>query len=121
VGAIAANIPEAAKVERNLRTAETAVNIAAILRNRVAEPFRTAAVQLGRAALESTAVIAISPHASWDGMFVALRGLIVIRQVAVLDGLRPGTMETIVLMRKVAMAAIGTASNCRRNALPITH
>jgi putative membrane protein len=80
------------------------------LRNRVAEPLKAAALQIGRrAALNGGSLIAISPHASWDGLIAGARGLVVIRQVAALYGLRLGAAVTVMLMRKVAWTAAGTA------------
>ena len=107
---IAPALPQAGVVQQGLRGAATTAEVVAILRSRVTEPLRVAALGLGRrAALDGAGLIAISPHASWDGVIAGLRGLLVIRQVAGLYGLRPGTMVSLVLVRKVAATAVGTA------------
>jgi putative membrane protein len=107
---VSARIPDSAVIEQGIRGATTAQEIVYLLRNRVADPLRTAAMQVGRrAALETASLIAISPHASWDGLIVAMRSLVVIRRIAELYGFRPGAMATIALIRKVAWTAAGTA------------
>ena len=107
---IAPALPHAGTVDQSLLAAASQAEVAAILRSRVTEPLRMAAEQLGRrAALEGAGLIAISPHASWDGVIAGLRGLLVIRQVASLYGLRPGPAVSLVLVRKVAATAVGTA------------
>ena len=106
---VTAHVPEADTVDRSLAAAGTAAEIVSILRNRVAEPLQAAALQLGRrAALEGAGLIAVSPHASWDGLIAGVRALLLIRQVASLYGLRPSTTVSLVLLRKVGATAIGT-------------
>lgn len=110
LGQVERRLPEAAAVEQAIRVAETSDEVVYLLRNRVAAPLRDVALQLGRrAAVDVATLIAISPHASWDGVIAGTRGLAVIRQVARLYGLRPGTTVTIVLVRKVAWTAAATA------------
>jgi putative membrane protein len=107
---VGGRIAEPDAVERALLAAGTQAEMVHILRDRVAEPLKVAALQIGRrAALDGGSLIAISPHASWDGLIAGARGLVVIRQVAGLYGLRPGAAVTVMLMRKVAWTAAGTA------------
>jgi putative membrane protein len=82
-----------------------------LLRSRLSEPLRLATRAIGiRAASEVSALVAVSPHASWDGAIVALRGLKVIREVAQLYGLRPGPAVIAALLRRVARSAVETAT-----------
>lgn len=98
-------------VVRAIRTAPTLIELQAILRNRAADPLREAAKGLGRrAALQGASLVAISPHASWDGLIAGVRAVLVIRAVARLFGLRPGPTVTIALVRKVVWTAAGTAA-----------
>jgi putative membrane protein len=93
-----------------LHDAASVPEVVAILRNRVSLPLQAAVRRIGQdAAVEGAALIAISPHASWDGLIAAWKGLTVIRKVARLYGLRPGPLVTLALVRKVAWTAAGTA------------
>ncbi len=101
---------ERSAIEAAIRAASSRPELRLILEARVDAPLRTRAGQIGTsAALQGASLIAISPHASWDAVIAGLRGLAVIRQVASLYGLRPGPVVTVVLMRKVAWTAAGTA------------
>ena len=63
----------------------------AILANRVARPLADRARRIGRnAGLQAASMVALTPHASWDGWVIGLRGLGAIREIAELFGLRPG-------------------------------
>lgn len=104
-------VPEAAMLAPAIRDAQDVAEMRGILRGRLTEPLRGATRATGlRAATEVSALVAISPHASWDGPIVALRGLKVIRQVATLHGLRPGPAVTVALLRRVARAAVESAT-----------
>jgi putative membrane protein len=106
---VAANIPDSAAIEQTVRDAATPGRINAVLRERVVAPLQGSAQGIGsRAALEAGTLIALSPHASWDGVIAASRALMVIHQVARLYGLRPGPAVTVILIRKVAWTAAGT-------------
>ena len=101
--------PERAAVERMLQKATTVAEVRGILRSQVADRLREAAGVLGRrAAVEGATLVAICPHPAWDGVFAGGRGLLVIRHVAALYGLRPGLAVTLALMRRVAWTAAGT-------------
>lgn len=81
-----------------------------LLRERVSAPLAAAAGGIGqRAAIEGAALVAVLPHPALDGLFAGLRGLRVIREVAALYGLRPGTLAGLALARRVAVTAAGTA------------
>ena len=64
---------------------------------------RLAAARRGRAGL-----VAVCPHPALDGLIAGARGLLVIRRVAALYGLRPGLTVTLALLRRVAWTATGT-------------
>jgi putative membrane protein len=105
-----ATLPDATRAISDIRSVPTAIEIQAVLRNRAADPLQQAAEAIGRrAGLQAASLIAVSPHASWDGVIAGLRGLMVIRDVARLFGLRPGLTVTIVLVRKVAWTAAGVS------------
>jgi putative membrane protein len=105
---VAATLPDAEGAVRAIRSAPTVIEIHAVLHNRAADPLRQAARAIGRrAGLQAASLIALSPHASWDGVIAGLRGLLIIREVARLFGLRPGLAVTILLVRKVAWTAAG--------------
>ena len=105
---VAPGLPDAEGAVQALQAAPTMIEIHAVLRDRVAEPLHQAAKTIGRrAGLQVASLIAISPHASWDGIIAGLRGLLIIREVARLFGLRPGLAVTLLLVRKVAWTAAG--------------
>jgi putative membrane protein len=80
--------------------------ILALLRAGPVASLRLQAEALGRnAALQSVAGVAAMPSPGLAALFVAWRGLRLIRQVAVLYGLRPGVFATFDLFRRTAMAA----------------
>ena len=101
-------LPDADGARRAIQLAPTAIEIQAALRNRIADPLHQAAKAIGRqAGIQAACLIAISPPTSWDGLIAGLRGLVVIREVARLFGLRPGWAVTLMLLRKVAWTAAG--------------
>jgi putative membrane protein len=105
---VATTLPDTEGAVRAIRSAPTVIEIHAVLRNRAADPLHQAAKAIGRrAGLQAASLIAVSPHASWDGIIAGLRGLLIIREVARLFGLRPGLAVTILLVRKVAWTAAG--------------
>jgi putative membrane protein len=105
---VATTLPDADDAIRAIRSAQTVIEIHATLRNRAADPLHRAAKAIGRrAGLQAASLIAVSPHASWDGVIAGLRGLLIIREVARLFGLRPGLAVTLLLVRKVAWTAAG--------------
>jgi putative membrane protein len=80
--------------------------VLALLRSGPALALRARADTLGRtAAVQAVAGIAAMPSPGLAALFVAWRGLRLIRQVAALHGLRPGVFGTLALVRRTAMAA----------------
>jgi putative membrane protein len=80
--------------------------ILALLRSGPAASLRSQADALGRAAaVQSVAGIAAMPSPGLAAVFVAWRGLRLIRQIAALHGLRPGIFATIGLLRRTALSA----------------
>ena len=80
--------------------------ILALLRAGPAATLRTQADALGRtAALQSLAGVAAMPSPGLAALFVAWRGLRLIRQIAELHGLRPGVLATLGLVRRTALSA----------------
>jgi putative membrane protein len=109
LGQVGEAVPNAPTVVRLVRDAGTAVELRGILRSRVADPLRERAEGLGRrAAVEGATLVAICPHPAWDGLVAGARGLLLIRRVAALYGLRPGFVVTLALLRRVAWTAAGT-------------
>lgn len=103
-------VPDGGTVERMLQAAATVAEVRAVLRSQVQDRLQEAAARLGlRAAAEGAAMVAICPHASWDGVLAGFRALRMVRQVAALYGLRPGALMTVTLLRQVAWTAAGTA------------
>jgi uncharacterized membrane protein YcjF (UPF0283 family) len=93
-----------------IAAADSPAALQALLRAQVSAPLAVAAGRIGRqAALEGAALVAILPHPALDGLFAGLRGVRVIRQVAALYGLRPGTLAGFALARRVAWTAASTA------------
>jgi putative membrane protein len=105
---VATTLPDADGAIRAIRTAPTVIEIQAVLRDRAADPLHQAARAIGRrAGLQVASLIAVSPHANWDGLIAGLRGLLIIREVARLFGMRPGLAVTLLLVRKMAWTAAG--------------
>ena len=104
-------VPEAALVAASLPGITDLAQLRATLRNQLRAPLAAAAKRLGiKAASEVSALVALSPHPSWDGLIVAWRGLRLMRQVAQLHGLRPGPAVSIALLGRVGRAAVETAA-----------
>jgi putative membrane protein len=84
--------------------------ILALLRAGPAASLRAQADALGRAAaVQSVAGIAAMPSPGLAAVFVAWRGVRLIRQVAALHGLRPGVFATLGLLRRTALSASAVA------------
>ena len=83
----------------------------ALLRSGVGEGLRARAEALGRgAAVQVFAATAAMPAPSLDALVVAWRGVRLVRQVAVLHGLRPGGLATLALLRRTVLAAATVAA-----------
>lgn len=80
--------------------------VLALLRAGPAAALRARAEALGRAAaVQAVGGIAAMPSAGLAGLFIAWRGLRLVRQVAALHGLRPGLFGTLALLRRTALTA----------------
>ena len=103
-------VADRAAVERMLGGAASVAEVRGILRSQVADRLLVAARGMGRrAAVEGATLVAVCPHPAWDGLIAGGRGLLVIRRVAALYGLRPGMAVTLALLRRVGWTAAGTA------------
>jgi uncharacterized membrane protein YcjF (UPF0283 family) len=61
---------------------------------------------LGRtAAVQTFAATAAVPSPALDGLLVAWRGTRLVREIAALYGMRPGTLATVALLRRTALSA----------------
>ena len=108
LGQLGDGVADAPAVARLVQDARTVVELRGILRSRVADPLRETAAGLGRrAAAEGATLVAVCSHPAWDGLIAGGRGLLVIRRVAALYGLRPGLVVTLALLRRVAWTAAG--------------
>jgi putative membrane protein len=80
--------------------------VIALLRAGPATALRAKADALGRnAAIQAVAGIAAMPSAGLAALYIAWRGLRLIRQVAALHGFRPGLLGTMALVRRTALSA----------------
>jgi putative membrane protein len=80
--------------------------ILTLLRAGPALALRTRAEALGRtAAIQAVAGIAAMPSPGLAALYIAWRGLRLVRQVAALHGMRPGLFGTMALLRRTAMSA----------------
>ncbi|MBL6459579.1 DUF697 domain-containing protein [Belnapia sp. T6] len=107
---LADRIPTASGARAAVIAAVDIPHLRAALRRHLAEPLRQATRQAGnRAALESGAVVAVSPSPVLDGVLAALRGVSLLREVAAIHGMRPGAAVTLALLRRVAWTAAGAS------------
>ncbi len=89
-----------------VQAAPDAATVRALLRAGPLAQLDAATAEAGRAAaFEVLAVVAVSPWPGLDGVMVVWRGLRLVRRVAELHGLRPGTLGTLRLFRRVALDA----------------
>lgn len=80
----------------------------ALLRAGPVAELRQQSDALGRAAaVQIFAATAAMPSPAFDGLLVAWRGVRLVRQVAELQGLRPGLLATLALLRRTALSAAG--------------
>jgi putative membrane protein len=83
----------------------------ALLRAGPVATLRARADALGRtAAVQVFAATAALPAPAFDGLLVAWRGTRLVRQVAELHGMRPGTLATLALLRRTALSAAGVVA-----------
>ncbi len=108
----AARIPAAAGIAPALRGANNLEQMAALLEaGPLAELDRQAAVAGRVAATQAFAATALVPSPALDAVFFGWRGVRLVREVAVIHGLRPGLSGTIALLRRCVFeaGAVGAA------------
>ncbi len=106
-----ATLPEGAALSGAVAATNDPDAITALLRAGPAATLRARADALGRtAALQMFAAAAAVPSPALDGLIVAWRGARLVRQVAELHGMRPGTLGTVMLLRRVLTGAISVAA-----------
>ena len=105
------DLPEGPALLESIRAINDPDAVLALLRAGPGADLRARADALGRAAaLQAVAGLAAMPSDGLAGLYVAWRGLRLIRQVAQLHGLRPGLFGTLGLVRRTALAAGGVAA-----------
>lgn len=91
---------------RSVEATADPATLRALLRSGPLARLDQEATQAGRsAALQILAATAVSPWPGLDGVLVVWRGLRLIRRIAELYGMRPGTLGTLRLWRRVALDA----------------
>ena len=91
---------------RVVQGADDAATLRSLLRTGPLAQLTEESSAAGRAAaLQVLAATAVSPWPGVDGVIVVWQGLRLVRHVARLHGLRPGTLGTLRLFRRVAMDA----------------
>jgi putative membrane protein len=106
-----AELPEGAALVPAVRALNDPDAVLALLRTRVVAELQQRADALGRAAaMQVFAVTAAMPSPALDALVVGWRGVRLVRQVAELNGLRPGLFGTLALLRRTALSAAGVAA-----------
>ena len=101
-----ATLPEGGGVASSIRATVDPAAILALLRTGPLETLGVRADALGRAAaLQIFTATAAVPSPALDGLLVAWRGTGLVREIAALHGMRPGTLATIALLRRTALSA----------------
>lgn len=96
---------------RSVEAPSDPATLRALLRSGPLARLDQEAAQAGRsAALQILAATAVSPWPGLDGVLVVWRGLRLIRRIAELYGMRPGTLGTLRLWRRVALDAGSVAA-----------
>jgi len=104
-------LPEHTGILPALAATDTPDAILALLRSGPGKELQEATDMLGRsAALQSVAIVAATPSPALDVLTVGWCGVRLIRQVAVLYGMRPGVLGTVALLQKTALAAASVAA-----------
>ncbi len=107
----AGGVAEAASLLPALRDARSTDEIRALLEAGPLPVLQARATALGRtAAVQAFSVTAISPSPALDALVFAWRGVRLVRQVAVLHGLRPGLAGTVALLRRTLADAATVAA-----------
>jgi putative membrane protein len=101
-----ATLPEAATLVPAIDAVNDPDAILALLRAGPSAAVRARSDALGRvAAFQMAAGVAATPAPALAVLLVAWRGLRLVRQVAVLHGMRPGILGTLGLVRRTMLAA----------------
>lgn len=94
-----------------IRAADSHERIGTLIRGSLADPLRQETARIARrSAVTGGMLVALSPHAAWDGMIIAVWSLRIIRRIAELYGLRPGPVVTLLLFRRIARTAVEIAA-----------
>ncbi len=104
-------LPNAPKIDQAIDVLESPEAIRALLKAKISSDLRASVDRLGHSAgRQSVAILAVIPSAELDALAIGWRGIRLVRQVAELHGLRPGTFATLALLRRTALAAISVAA-----------
>lgn len=104
-------LPQHAQILPAVAAADTPESVLALLRSGPVQTLRETSDALGRtAALQSVALVAAVPSPALDALAIGWCGVRLVRQVAAVNGLRPGLLGTLALMRKTALAAATVAA-----------
>ncbi len=104
-------LPDRTGILPALAGADTPEAILVLLCSGPSKDLQEATDVLGRsAALQSVAIVAATPSPALDVLTVGWCGVRLIRQVAVLHGMRPGVLGSVVLLRQTALAAASVAA-----------
>jgi putative membrane protein len=107
----AEDLPDGAALLPALAALEDPAAIRALLRAGPVAGMQARAERLGQvAAVQVFAAASAVPSPALDGLLVAWRGARLVRQVAELHGLRPGTLATLSLLRRTALSAASVAA-----------
>ncbi|MBI0539453.1 DUF697 domain-containing protein [Roseomonas sp. KE2513] len=103
-------LPDLARAREAVASAPDVPLLRTALRRHLAGHLHDATRAAGhRAALAGGVVVAISPSPALDGVLAGLRGLLLLRQVAAIHGMRPSVAVTLSLLRRLAWTAAGTS------------
>lgn len=100
------------RLQEILRSSHSDSDVITLFAREVLDPLdRQAAARVSRAARDTAIGVAASPVAMLDAVIGIARSLRMIREIATIYGLRPGTFGTIRLMRRVLLdgASFATA------------
>jgi uncharacterized membrane protein YcjF (UPF0283 family) len=101
-----ATLPEGETLAASVRETTDPAAMAALLRAGPLATLRARGDALGRtAAVQTFAATAAVPSPALDGLLVAWRGTRLVREIAALYGMRPGTLATLALLRRTALSA----------------
>jgi uncharacterized membrane protein YcjF (UPF0283 family) len=107
---VAPRLPNAPAALEAISACQDRDQLLASLRLHIATPLRDQARGIGlRAAIEGGALVAITPTEPLEGAVAALRGLMVLRRVAMLYGVHPGPVALWSLGKRIAWTAAAVA------------